>query len=148
MSILVVVDMQTGFRTTKSIVPNVEKVIRQAITKRQVIIFLELSNNTWGNIYQELVDAVEHYPLAFMVRKADTDGSLEVWEFLKQLKYHPELITFCGVNRCACVRQTIVGLRRHGYQHKVVIVKDACNCNCMHYKCYENYFGYPIPEIV
>jgi nicotinamidase-related amidase len=77
----------------------------------------------------EIVDEIGNYKYASFIIKEQDDGSYEASE--EFLKYIPsrqvKKIEVCGVNICACVRQTAEGLARIFPQAKVVVVKKACN---------------------
>lgn len=146
MTVLLVIDMQKESRSAPYIVEQVKELIQCSVRLGVMIIYIELHKK--GEIYPELFEPVMDYPNAYIIQKYESDGSEEIMSLFHLIKFFPKHIIMCGVNRCACIRYTVLGLREKGYKHSIQIDKRASGCVCMHYKCFESYFGTPKPMVI
>jgi len=138
MSILLVIDMQPQFKTScrSWLIENVSREIRRAIDNGDGIIFLEY---TWGvgcggvainqQTHRALTDLVvgEEHAVALVVHKEQDDGSREVSHAIKYWREHKSTIRVVGVNKGACVCDTVLGLSQLLPDTRIIVVGDACN---------------------
>lgn len=126
--VLVVVDMQPGFRAScnEATLSAVEREIRSAVEAGDAIVILEYKKYpaTHARLL-ELVDGV--YERHAVVTKKDDDGSEELVDACLEHGFPGGKFRFCGVNTHACVMRTVLGLSNKLDDSRIDVVKAACN---------------------
>jgi len=106
---LYVVDMQEGFTASSVIIEEVMKEIRLAHRRLDPVIFVELNAKHNGNTLSRLRKANVNYPHFHSITKSWSDGSGEFLNLWKSLNSPIHAVRVCGVNRHACVYETVRG---------------------------------------
>lgn len=143
-SILVVIDMQKGFDTSKSSIKHVERLISEYKKRERPILFVTIPG--FGELYDELADASKDYTYKFAIEKNSTDGSQNIMDFFQKTKMSPDRITVVGLNTCCCVYKTVVGLNdKLPQDSSVKILVDPQGCHCHGHK---NSYPFPCGDIM
>lgn len=125
---LCVVDMQPGFWSSDSIIKEVIREIKLAKRRNDGIVFLEMRPDFHNKTHNVLIDTAKSggYAKVTYAEKKYNDGSDEFvkavnvsgWSKLKRVRV-------CGVNRNACVNDTIHGLVVSGLDIKIELAFKA-----------------------
>jgi nicotinamidase-related amidase len=129
---LIVVDMQFDFRAANNIktVANCQREIKQAISDRAGIIFLEYYG--YLSTKKELFSLVRGYDRAWSVTKFDDDGSLDASTIMIHHNFNSDKIKICGVNTDCCVKWTVSGLAALYPKANIEVIEDACGSDWSH----------------
>lgn len=111
-NILVIVDMQDYFSATKNVVQENIEAIKTAIKNKFFILVLEFGPKSYGRTNKSIRDAIGKYEWHDYVTKWSNDGSVEAKDVLDEFDIRPKRIFVTGVNRSACVRETVIGLTK------------------------------------
>jgi len=115
--------MQPGFVAAEY---NEEAVLKQIEKARELkwsILMVEFDPDTFGNTLKKIRTTVKACPILV---KSNPDGSKLILDWCKHQKDHITLHV-CGVNSCACVRQTCCGLgETQGIEVK--LIDSAIDC--------------------
>jgi len=132
-SVLVIIDMQTGFDTAHEpyTIAACQKMIELFKEKQLTIIFLrygvenisKTEKYSHGRILPALTKLVKDYRFSKTLTKRGNSGA-EMLE--KYLKNHELRLFLCGVNASSCVLDTANGLLARNYKD-LVVIKAACN---------------------
>lgn len=122
--ILLIIDMQKGFKSAKkkSTILECKKLIRQAKRRKRPIIILEYYQE--GETLPELTELLYDYPLTFHALKRKDDGGRAVHKLIRQHHFNVDEIIVCGVNISACVLETCDSLSK---RYRIRVIKRACN---------------------
>lgn len=123
MNVLVVIDLQNGFKRAiqdNPTIENTKKLIRLAQLKNDIIFFLEF--NGFGSTDKRLNDLIKDYNNFHRATKTGCSGAFHVQKIIK--KHEIKEIIVCGCYTSECVLETTKGLLRYG--HKVKVIKPAC----------------------
>lgn len=126
--VLVLVDMQAGFRASLSerTVGAVENEILRALSLKLPIVILEYKK--YPATHERLLAHLEgKYDRYAITTKLDDDGSEELIETCLEHGFPGGHFRVCGVNTHACVERTVVGLAEKLDESRVDVVKAACN---------------------
>jgi len=104
---LYVVDMQSTYEASANIVEEVLREIELAKERDDYVIFVEFGNT---ETLPKLKTAVEEYDKTSVLRKASGDGSTQFIAEMEKMKKPVESVRVCGVNKGACVYNTVTGL--------------------------------------
>lgn len=109
---LFVVDMQHGFSSYTNCMTDVIREIELAKRRNDPIVFVELTPDSSGKTRPKLIKAAESggYKKLAITTKAGGDGSKELVAAAKASGFQFKHVRVCGVNRNACVSNTIRGL--------------------------------------
>lgn len=127
-SVLVVVDMQPGFRAScrEATIKAVEREIRLAVQAREPIVILEYKK--YPATHERLLSILQDkYDGFAVVTKKDDDGSEELIDACLEHGFPGGAFRFCGVNTHACVMRTVLGLSEKLDESRIEVVMDACN---------------------
>ena len=126
---LAIVDMQWYFGASRktSVINACKREIKKAMKARAAILFVEYQNcrSTISSFKKMVRDA--KYEKFTTVIKDDDDGSDEVMNAIRHMKFPDKRIKVCGVNTCYCVQSTVQGLSRGLTRTKIEVIADACN---------------------
>lgn len=127
---LVIVDMQTQFRTAykESTIKNVMHLTRLAMSQNWPIVVLEYVG--YGSTHKCILDLLKPYKNVYFHRKSVDDGSRAVRMRMRKSKLNVSDIIVCGVNISACVRETVGGLcmsHDSAPSLSIRVVRSACN---------------------
>ena len=112
---LCVVDMQPGFNASENIINEVIKEIELAKRRKDGIVFIELNPEFNGSTHKVLLDSAHMggYEKIAYATKHGGDGSSHFIDTVGASGWFPlKRVRVCGVNRGACVRDTVKGLVR------------------------------------
>jgi len=130
---LVIIDMQPGFSgaCTTSLRQPILREIELCKKHKWPIIIVEFCrgakfNFSFGATMPYIRNALIGHHRYRYVYKTQNDGSTKVRDALK-LFTKCKKVRVVGVNTCACVRETALGLQKKNY--KVSIIMDGCNCS-------------------
>lgn len=127
MPILAVIDMQPHFSTAnkEKTILGVMGAIITAKKRRWPIFIVEyaMCGSTWSSIFKTL----GKYQKYEVIQKAGDDGSQEILNACKILKWNSDHFYLAGVNGNACVARTATGLLTKGVT-SIRLIKDAINC--------------------
>lgn len=127
-SILVVIDVQSGFQTAKRARAQVVKEVKRARKNKNPIVIVEYES--WGDTFPSVAKAIDDYKKVVYVRKNQNDGGEKVLEAIEEKGWSTRAIRFCGVNRCYCVKQTVrTVVRKLPADTDIQIAIDATWCN-------------------
>jgi len=137
-TVLCVIDVQPRFNAAELIISDVVYQIQLAITRKSPILIVEygLDHCSHNEIYKALNYYSPH--LWDIVKKTSDNGSYEVITKMKSKGFLFNRVRICGVNTCACVRSTALGLKQSGLFNRVEVAENAVNCAFHHYACYED----------
>lgn len=122
---LCIIDMQEEFRhKAEKCLMGVVRQIRQAIKKRQQIIVLYYSGS--GSTIPEVRSELKGYKKVKYIPKYTDDGSRQVIKAFRNTRV--KNLTITGVNGCACVYDTVCGIKDQKFNLNVP--KDAVGCYC------------------
>lgn len=110
---LCVIDMQPGFNASEDIINEVTKEIELAKRRKDGIVFIELNPDLNGNTHKVLLDVAHMggYEKIACTTKYGGDGSSHFIDTVGATGWFPlKRVRVCGVNRGACVRDTVNGL--------------------------------------
>jgi nicotinamidase-related amidase len=131
---LVVVDMQKQFSASNNAetIDNVSNLINNTMILGDYIVFLEYLK--YGPTHPELLKLVQDYSRTATTYKITDGGGKEVIDCINLFSpvYLTEknknlVINICGVNTCACVRQTSEDLAEQLPHSMVNVNLKACN---------------------
>lgn len=126
---LAIVDMQWYFGASRktSVINACKREIQKAMKARAGILFIEYQNcrSTISSL-KKMVHEAKYSKVATVV-KSDDDGSPEVIDSIRHMKFSNKRIKVCGVNTCYCVQSTVQGLSRGLPNTKIEVISDACN---------------------
>lgn len=113
---LFVVDMQDGFYAYAECLKDVIREIRLAKRRNDPIVFVELDPKYNNKTRPELIKAAESggYKKLAVTTKIGGDGSVKLVTAAKNAGFKYDHVRVCGVNRGACVSNTINGLLNMG----------------------------------
>lgn len=120
---LLVIDMQDFFGTSKKVIEPVLAHIEAARKNQEPVVFVEYES--CGRTNERLLAAADGYENQHVVEKRHDDGGKEIVEYLAQYELEPEEIKVCGVNTNACVIGTVGGILRNS-NFKIKVLSDAC----------------------
>ena len=125
-TVLCVIDVQEKFSAAKFVVPEVVHQINLARKRKAGVLIVEYGNDP---SYEEVYNALKGYKDWMVVKKDDDDGSMEIMHAMdKNPIYRGHKVRVCGVNACACVQATAIGLHDSGLFSKIEIAEAATNC--------------------
>lgn len=127
MTTLCVVDMQDFFSTSVYCLDGVLKEIKLAMRRKAPIVVLEY--NGCGRSTDPIRKVLRNYRKKRYVTKHDDDGGQELLEILDKKGWSQEKIRFAGVNRSACVLETVDRVRDNVPHCEVEIAIDATWCS-------------------
>lgn len=126
----VVVDMQPHFYKDNpeplKLVNYINRTIQRFKEEDKPIFVLEYSRCGSTDNRIKLPDS------AIILEKFRDDGSEEIDNYIGQKDMSLSHILLCGINRCWCVRSTVLGLEKFGY----MITLGHTHCNARY--CKEN----------
>lgn len=132
-SVLIVIDMQTGFATAndENTIDKCKDLILAFKQKNLPIVCLLYGKErlapksfySYGPLLPPLSKLIKNYPLAKTITKHCDSGATQVNKHLKDKSLH---LFLCGVNTSSCVSATAEGLVSYGFSEVHVVVK-ACN---------------------
>lgn len=139
---LLIIDMQNGFSTSKD--PETRKnciaQVKRAMKKGLPIFLVEYETSLYGKTSKYITRVIGDYENVHYVEKHHDDGGDEIMNYLKWRDINIKRFITCGVNISFCVAETVRRLIRD-YGKKVLIVKNACNCEYDREEAFEGYFG-------
>lgn len=126
---LLVIDMQPGFKTSLQVMKQVTKEVAKAAGAGEDIIFLEYletwpKGKSFGRTHQEIRDAAKGANVRRCTKKHD-DGSKSVLRHLKNVMH----LKVCGVNGDACVIATVEGILGKRHDLRVDMLAHAIGWN-------------------
>ena len=124
-NILYVIDMQPGFKASRSIIREVIKEIKLARRRKDRILFVENRPGVFGSTDKRLIDAAGNN--FNILQKLENDGSDMLLQAI--CPKTTKKIRVCGVNRNACVLATVEGLIKKTDMFKIEV---ACNATSSH----------------
>ena len=110
---LYVVDMQPGYAGSLHIINEVIREIKLAKRRKDIIAFVTLcANSGYGETHPQLIDAAKEggYERVLHTTKLGGDGSQELIALMNSVSTPLKRVRVCGVNRSACVWNTVYGL--------------------------------------
>lgn len=132
-TVLYVVDMQPGFNASLRILDETIREINLAKRRRDHIVFVELVPESNRATHGQLLEAAGHggYDKISRITKLRGDGSVEFLAEAEKVEFQYKRVRVCGVNRHACVRNTIDGLRERlpkniGIEIACAATADSC----------------------
>lgn len=125
---LCVIDIQTKYEFSDTVVPACLKLIKEAKEKNEYIVVVGTKHE--GQIRDEIEDAVFGYPRYISVQKHHNDGAQFISQKFRALPEFPEFeeIRVCGIYTTWCVRETCRGLSKLFPTVPIKIILDACDC--------------------
>jgi len=125
--ILVVIDMQPGFRASlnEATIDCVAGEIRAARAANLPIVILEYAK--YPATHERLLQLVEGYENVAIETKREDDGSEELLEACIGNEYFQNVYRVCGVNTLQCVQSTVLGVADRLEDSRIEVVKSACN---------------------
>lgn len=130
---LCIIDMQPYFKTaTKSLADRIAQEIRKSQKRREGIILLEYYN--LGNTYKNILNELRSYDRQTTIAKYADNGANELLAAARSLRFNMSHFRICGVNTCACVRETFWGVHNRT-EAKVTLLSDLVNCECKGSDC-------------
>lgn len=127
---LLIVDMQTKFNTAndKETRQNVIAQIKRAMKKHIPIFILEYRPvYEYGKTTRYITKLLDNYDNVHFITKRKDDGGHQVMDYVVKHNLDVKYFITCGVNISFCVAATVRTLIQK-YKKKVLIIKDACNC--------------------
>lgn len=124
-NVLVIVDMQDYFCATKNVIQENIEAIQTAIKNKFFILVLEFAPKIYGKTNKKIRDAIGQYEWHDYVSKWGNNGSDEVKDVLDEFDINPKRIFVTGVNRSACVRETVIGLTKFYESTPITILHVA-----------------------
>ena len=139
-NLLVIVDMQEGFKTANhpATINKCLELITLFKREKLPILTLQYEDTSWaayGTIIKPIQRKLHKYTPAKTLLKSFDSGYHEINHYvINELGWAPEEVTIviCGVNADACVRDTANDLI-HYEDYKVIVVKRACNASYRSY---------------
>ena len=132
-TVLCVIDVQEKFSAAKKVVSEVVHQIKLARKRKAGVLIVEYGNDP---SYEEVYDALKGYKDWMVVKKDSDDGSMEVMHAMdKHPRFRGMKVRVCGVNACACVKATAIGLRDSGLFSKIEVAEAATDCTCNSKSC-------------
>lgn len=135
MKTLVIIDMQPRFGASDSVVDQVCNLIQLWKDRKWPILLVEYRQQYSGQCgqrtHQVIRDLLRFYRKKWRIFKDQDDGGWFIWS--AACKHNlPKHFVLCGVNTCACVQRTALGLCRVGAEEviKVEVEDVACACSC------------------
>lgn len=126
---LCIVDVQKKFGPAAKVIKDTVHQIKLARRRKAVVIVVEYGYDGYDPSYIDIYDALIGYNNWAVVKKNSCGGGNEV---IAAMDSNPSLqadkIRVCGVNTCACVRETVRGLKNSGRFEKIEIAEAATNC--------------------
>jgi len=127
-SILIVIDMQVGFRTAGNNY-TIRNVVKQIIKAKQLNLPIILVTYIGrGRIIPEISRSVVGYFNLHKIKKIDDDASGGVIRMCNRRKLNRQQFIICGVNAGWCVAETCEGLAEKNPGSKIIVLSTACNC--------------------
>ena len=108
-TVLYVVDMQYGFPASEKIIDETIREIRLARRRKDHIVFVELAPLSNGITHGQLLETAG-VKRTSRIKKRGADGSEEFIAEIKKIGLKHKRVRVCGVNRDACVMNTVSGL--------------------------------------
>ena len=112
-TVLYIVDMQPGYPGSFNIIDEVIREINLAKRRDDVVAFVTLmADSGYGKTHPQLLDTARAggYQKVLQTTKNGADGSNELMALLAQNNTTPRRVRVVGVNRGACVFNTVQGL--------------------------------------
>ena len=132
-SILILIDMQTGFATAKdeSTIHACKMLLEEFKRQQLSILFLRYGlevlspteKYSHGRILPALTQTVKNYPFVKILTKHVDSGAIHVEKYLVCKDFR---LFLGGVNTSSCVLSTAKGLKARGY-NDIYVVPEACN---------------------
>jgi nicotinamidase-related amidase len=139
---LLIIDMQNGFDTSKDI--NTRKnciaQVKRAMKKGLPIFLVEFSPNFYGKTSKYITRVIGNYENVHYIEKHSNDGGTQIMNYLDTNNIDIKHFIACGVNISFCVAETVSRLIRK-YKKKVLIIKNACNCEYHRQEAFEGCYG-------
>jgi nicotinamidase-related amidase len=121
----VIVDMQPHFYKDNpeplKLVNYINRTMERFRAENKPIFVLEYGHSVCG--YTD--DRIKLPNSAIVLKKFRDDGSEEIEEYITSKKMPVQHILICGINRCWCVKSTVLGLENFGY--KTTLGHTRCN---------------------
>ena len=130
---LAIIDMQPKYSACQSVVDDVCEAVEQAKRAKDYIVVVELVHDCElgrPNVktHASIMKAIGNYRYCEKTTKVATDGSKEIIAVCKKNGFDQNNFSICGVNRCACVADTISGLHKLNKSTKITILESAVGC--------------------
>ena len=126
MPALCIVDMQPSFTAYLNASSAVVKQVELFKKYNRPIIVVEFAGS--GTTVSAVANLLKDYKKTVTVFKHSCDGSTQTSEMLKKDYKKIKRVVVCGVNTCACVSATAIGLAHLGY--KVTVNGKGSSCGC------------------
>jgi len=131
MTVLVVVDMQPGFKQAAELcLQSTLALVEKAKRLQSTIVLVELNRKYHSTTLEPIVELVKNYCKLIVVEKTMDDGSTEIKKALKNdvigLTAKTDTFRVCGVYANCCVKETAIGLANKYSTSKVIIHHEAC----------------------
>lgn len=121
---LFVIDMQARFSSAEAAIPGVLTEMVRAMKRGDDIVIVEYHDE--GSSLDVVMDACRHYGYVTVVKTKDNGaGALNKAGLLRKRRH----LRFVGVNTCACVKGTVLGVMQRGYYKNVEVLLDGCHCD-------------------
>ena len=139
---LLIIDMQNGFETSKDpkTRQNVIAQIKRAMKKGLPIFLVEFTPKQYGKTSKYITRVVANYDNVHYIEKNRDDGGRQIMDYLSNHNIDIKHFITCGVNISFCVASTVRRLIRD-YKKKVLIIKNACNCEYNRESAFDGYHG-------
>lgn len=126
---LLIIDMQNGFPTSKDkkTRKNCIAQIKRAMKKGLPIFIIEFTPDQYGKTSKYITRVVANYDNVHYIEKHHDDGGREVMGYIETNNIDIKHFIACGVNISFCVAETVRRLIEK-YNKKVLIIRNACNC--------------------
>lgn len=130
MAVTVVVDMQSGFGSSKGCLDGTLQLLEKSMQRKSTIVVVELNPREFGPTLEPITSLVKGYKKLLTTTKVGNDGSREVQKVLTDYgKAKLDVIRMCGVNAEYCVKATTVGLAEWYRESKIILHYEA---TCSH----------------
>lgn len=125
---LLIIDMQTGFRSARNegLQERIAHEVRLAKRRRAPILVVEYIG--FGPTYAPIKHAIGTYRRIATAQKNQDDGSGEIYMLAKRKGFDLGKWRVCGINIAYCVNKTVRGLRELVPDVDIEIKESACNC--------------------
>jgi len=139
---LLIIDMQNGFPTSKDkqTRKNCIAQVKRAMKKGLPIFFVEFSPGFYGKTSKYITRVVGNYENVHYIEKHRNDGGTQIMNYIETNNIDIKHFIACGVNISFCVAETVSRLIRK-YKKRVLIVKNACNCEYSRFSAFDGQHG-------
>ena len=141
-TVLLVIDMQNGFATSKDSETRRNCIIqiKRAMKKGLPIFLVEFNIKRYGKTSRYITRVIGDYKNVHYVEKHRDDGGDAIMDYAKNHNIDVKHFITCGVNISFCVAETVNRLITD-YRKKILIIKNACNCERGRKTAFKSYYG-------